>query len=405
MPEAFLSAGIALLATVVGRDYGFRFGQWNTRSNVYILTTAGSGAGKDFARGMNARMLRQVDCGLNQGMLGPVKFASDSAMLTTLYEYPKQLWQIDEFSKFLGGINNQRAGQHVTNMAELLLELFSESGNPEYRAKAYADSKKSITLCYPHAVIYGTSTATDFWSNLTTGQVRDGLLGRLLIFEDKYSAPEITPDVELEVDESGCVVVSQSLAGELPAELTYTLKDWQERANGNTPTEIRIRPDAYRRLVTHNQEIDRRRVNEDSMRAALWSRAGEKTSKLSMLGAMARGSEIIELDDTDWAVELVNALTRRMVERVVGSVAENLQEQNVMRVHDILKEGGAMSRRILTRRTRWLNSRDRASILTDLQSSGQIIEAVILRKTNFGQWYGCSFRDILKAVESEKTQH
>lgn len=400
LPESFLSAGLAVLATIAGRDFRFPYKQWNTRSNLYLFMLAPSGAGKDFARKVNERIIRSISDGSVQRMLGPNKFASDTAMLTSLHDYPKQLWQIDEFSKFLASINSRKAGPHVTNIAELLLELFSESDNPAYQAKAYAASKNQITLNCPHAVVYGTSTPTDFWTSLSAEQVQDGLMGRMLTFEDRYHAGNVKSTATEALDSDGCVIIDRScLSDELPIELTSTLSNWLDQAStSKAATDIRILPDAYRRLSEHHRHIDQQRVNENSMRAAIWSRAGEKTSKLSMLAAMSRSSEIINIDDVNWAVRLVNALTRRMVRRIVGSVSENQQEANVKKVLAMIQEHGGMNRRMFTRKTQWLNQRDRNAILADLFTSGDLVSAMVIRKTNVGNWFGVNYQELLKAV-------
>ena len=399
LPEAFIAAAIAVMSAATGQTYRFPYGQWDTRSNLYLVCLAGSGAGKDYARTVISKLIRQIDTGIMRGMLGPSKFASDAGMLSSLDIQSRQIWLMDEFSKFLGSLSSNKSGSHITNIAELLLELFSESANPAYNAKAYAEAKKSITLNQPHAVIYGTTTPDDCWQSLTLDQVKDGLAGRLLFFEDQYSAPRNDTTVQPDVDEDGCVIVdNSSLREELPAEIVAIPAACYDQAE---VVNVRILHDAWARLDEHHRRIDRLRLTEDPMRAALWSRAGEKTSKLSMIAALARGEAVITIDDVNWAILLTNALTRRMVRRVGSSVSENQQDSNVKKMLSIIEKAGGISRRDLTRRTQMFTSRDRSSILNDLLVSEQVVAAKLRLKTKPGEWFGASYRSILEAAKTK----
>lgn len=405
LPEAFLSAGIAVLSMVVGRDYQFPFKQWNTRSNVYTLVLAPSGAGKDFARDVNERLIAAIDTGIMQGMLGTDDFASDAAILSDLHEYPKRLWQIDEFSKFLGGINNQRSGQHVTQIGTLLMKLFTSSGKTAYRAKGYADRSKNPILDRPHGVIYGTSTADDFWQSLTIQQVKDGLAGRILSFEDDYYVADVSESDQFQVDSDGCVVIDRTaLIQDFPESLTGILRYWLDSAKSDEVQNIRIEPEAFRRLSDHQKAIRVKHPTDGAVQGVIWARAAEKTSKLAMLSAMSRGSLVITLSDVEWAVALVNAMTRRMGLRIEESVAENQQDANVKFVLSRIAESGALSRRDLTRRTQKINARDRAAIVQDLINSEQVRVVCVSRGKRLGQWFGVSYRAILEAVMCEPLQ-
>lgn len=402
LPEAFLSAGIAVLSMVTGRDYQFPFKQWNTRSNVYTLVLAPSGAGKDFARDVNERLVASIDTGPMQAMIGTDDFASDAAILADLQEYPKRLWQIDEFSKFLGGINNQRSGQHITQIGTLLMKLFTSSGKSAYRAKGYADRARNPVLDRPHGVIYGTSTADDFWQSLTIQQVKDGLAGRILSFEDDYYVSLESKADSFEIDADGCVVIDRTaLIDEFPGSITAILRYWTDRAKPNEVQNIRIEPEAFRRLSEHQKLIRVKHPEDGAVKGVIWARAAEKTSKLSMLSAMARGESVIKLPDVEWSVSLVNAMTRRMGVRIEEGVAENQQDANVKFVLNKIAEAGALSRRDLTRRTQRITPRDRAAIIQDLINSEQLRAVYVSRGKRYGQWFGLSYRAILDCVLSE----
>lgn len=91
---------------------------------------------------------------------------------------------LDEIGALLKGLR-----QPTSVMAEIprmLTKLFSSTDRPEI--KAYADGRV-IRVAYHHASIYGATTPDNFWGNITYGEVADGFLARVLVFESHHEAP------------------------------------------------------------------------------------------------------------------------------------------------------------------------------------------------------------------------
>ena len=397
LPEAFLSAALSVLSAVSGRTHCFPYKQWVTQSNLYSLVLAPSGAGKDFARGVNEKLINAVDNGLRGGLIvGTDDFASSSAIVAELDEYPRRLWQIDEFSEFIDGIDSARSGQHLKEIRGLLLKLYTSAGRENYKPKSFADRRRNVVLNRPHAVIYGTSTPDGFWQSLSISAVRGGLAGRILIFEDQYCKLQASQSAP-KVDADGCVVMaSQESLCEFPNVLTDPLVDCLSASETDVKT-LRIDARAFSRLDEHERGIRSKQESDSPLECLLWQRAGEKTSKLAMLAAIARQSDVISLEDVDWAILLVNALTRRMANRVEANVSENIQDANVKFVYQQIAKTGAAIRRDLTRRTQKLSQRDRTSILSDLVESEQVKTVFLARRNGVGQWFGTSYRAIFEA--------
>lgn len=398
MPEARLSGAIALMSVVTGRDFYMPYRRFRTRSNLYMLVLATSGAGKNTAREVNDSILREIEAKrLQSKLLGPTDFTSDSAILNTLKENLCQLFQMDEFSKILASMNSRFGSSPQAGMAKALMTLFTESGNRQWQSKAYADSKNQIDLDRPHAVVYGTCT-DEFWSKLRPEQVVDGMLGRILSFEDLGRAD--SGDLpEADVDEDDCVIPQETTQSDVPNHLREPLEYWLDNRDPKEETVLKMRKSAFERLDGHIREMERRRYEEEPIRQALWARAGEKTSKLSMIAAMSRTSLIVELSDVNWAIKLVNALTRRMVVRAENEVTTGVLHENVNFVMKQFEKKPAMRRRDLIQKIRKkLSFRDRDPILSDLIETGELKQVNIQIRTKPGQWFGTSYSAILKVV-------
>lgn len=403
--ESFLSSAIVTLATILSNRI---VGQRGMRTNVYVMVLAPTGGGKDFCRDVSRKVLEEVD----PELLGSEDFASATAMIRALSTQPVQLWLIDEVAKMYGMIGSRHASSHQREIVPALLKLFTSSNKTNVKFRDFANSDNRIILDHPCANILGTSTDAGFWDSLQSEYITDGLLGRNLVFEDHYSLYKRTEhrDVDLSShkDEGGLVQIPEhSLT--IPDELLEIPRYWTDRSYGDGnlshrhPTPIRM---AYTKaadghLQRQFEAIAEKRMDEDVISSSLWSRQSEKSAKLALIAAGARGSDVVQLSDAEWAVELTDALARRMIKRVRGNVAQNDHERDVQGVLKVIAEGpGALKRRSLTRRTQHLRKRDREPILDDLEQSGSIVRAIVHGKTRPAEWFGTSYRNVLNAVRT-----
>ena len=137
-PQPILAIGASLcaLGALMGRKYRT---QTNLRTNLYVVGMAGSGGGKDHARGAIKEAF--IAAGL-QRYLGGNRIASGSGLLTALYRQPSSLFQLDEFGQFLGNIVNKRhAPKYLAEIWDLLTELSTSAGGTFFGAE-YADQKQ-----------------------------------------------------------------------------------------------------------------------------------------------------------------------------------------------------------------------------------------------------------------------
>lgn len=360
-PELALAGALSLMATITGRKVRDHA---DTRTNIYVIGLCPSGAGKEQARKTNKTILYSAG---GVAMIGPEDIASSAGLITTLDKSPACLLQLDEIGRTIGYTQNPMA-QHMQKVAGYLLKLYS-SANSIMIGDAYADSKKTKTLYSPHCVVYGTSVPGKFWGSLTTENVGEGLVGRMLVF-DSFQGVDVLPrDPE---------------NPELPASIVERVKWWIEYAPGkgnavtkdNPVPQMLVYDDAAReRFASHRLEIaKRRRDDENSEVSTLWSRTAEKTAKLALIFACSRAEceppKSIELQDVDRAIALSNWITRMMAAKVESHVSESKYEAFLKKVLRAIGTGCTQSE--LTRRTQWLDRKTREAILSDLRDCGRI---------------------------------
>ena len=368
LPELALAGALALISTLCGRkviDYQ------RTRPNMMILGLAPSGGGKDWARVLNAEILQ--GCG-GERMVGPERIGSHAGIITQMEAEPVTLFQIDEIGHMVAAMQ-QRTSPHLFQISSVLMQLYSSSGRV-WMADAYGDRAKVKRLYYPSLTLYGTSVPDGFWQRLTEENLTGGLIGRCCVFE----APEYVRWHEPATDD-------------IPGRIMDRARAWIEfqphsgdlagtAVDGSKPKLVMQTEEARQRLNDHTMAISDKRIEEDTIDAAIWSRTAEKTRKLALLFACSRfdGTEwpTIQREDADRAIRLNNFLTRRMLWQAQNSVAETDFHRNLNYVQKILTDAGGkwVSLGQITQRTRRLSPRERRDVLQHLIQE-EAVEAVM----------------------------
>lgn len=363
MPELALAGALALMSVITGRKVQDRR---QLRTNGYYLGLAAAGAGKNFARQLNAKILYELG---EQDMVGPSKLKSSAGLVNALVIQPACLFQLDEISRLLQTMKNPKESPHLYDIGSVMLEAYSEA-NTTWKPGCYADSKKNPIVEQPHLVIYGTAVPKEFWASLTVDNMTDGLLGRMMVFEF-FGLPGLS-DNEL-----------QPLCSQLLAEVRAWL-EYQPAGGGNLkkqnpiPTVLQYTAEAWDRYLGHTKAIVSGRPGESPVAAGVWRRTAEKTGKLAILSACSRQPPLggvvptIELCDVDWGIRVSNWLTRCLLRQAGLYVAENQYEDSLKRILRMMPDWTSLSE--IRNRVRWLKPRDRNELLNAAVADG-LIEA------------------------------
>jgi hypothetical protein len=276
------------------------------------------------------------------------------------------LFQVDEI-QHLAMAMQSKSSPHLVQIASVLMQIFS-SADSIWTGDAYGDRRKVKTLSYPHLVLFGTAVPEGFWESMTEANLKGGLIGRCLVFESshyvEYQDPQDSEVPQPIIDRVGSWLSLQTHTGNLAS-----------YSEGGCPIKIRRSEEAHQRLHEHTVKISKRRMTEEPITAAIWSRAAEKTVKLALLFACSRCAPgyipVIQLCDADLAIRLNNWITRRMLQQADRHVAASPFGQQVNEMRTLLRsKAGEWTMREITRKTRNLKPRERNDILQTLIMSG-----------------------------------
>lgn len=387
-PVLALGASLCAVGALMGRKYRT---ESNIRSNLYVVGIAESGAGKNHSRVVINELFRRAN--LLQ-YLGGNKIASGSGLLTAIQRQPAILFQLDEFGMFLSAAaDRKRSPRYVCEVLDLMTELYTTSGTTyfgvEYASTQHNDAHRAIHQ--PCACIYGTTTPLHFWQALQAANIADGSLARFLIMESEDDFPD-SNEVFGVIDPPKSLIDRLILIHEGGGHLSGNL------TNIGAVDEVLVEPRvvpmtpqaraAFRQL--DQALVGQLRTSRGTGYSSILARIEENATKLALIRAVSRDpvDPRIEEDDAGWGIMLSRHCAELTIREATARVSENQVESQHKRAMQILRDAGqaGMSRSEFTRRTQFMDHRQREGVLRTLAEAGLIETVMLQSKGRPAQW-------------------
>lgn len=362
LPEVTLASCLAFAGMVLGRRVR---AVDDTRPNLYCLSIAESGTGKNHPRQTIKRIMHAS--GIDVPREGAASATSVARMLA---RNPSSVIQIDEAGLAFRAMKNPRSPQ--AELGGLLSELFTSS-NGFFSYRAYADSANESPVDQPHLSINAITTEQQLYTGgFTHEDIEQGLFGRFLLFRPRNMDPDERFDLEVHP---------------VPESITERIKSWWEYTPWDRVAGANMQPDhpepmvvpfsnaAKDRYRSYAKAITSKMKTEDTFRKALWRRSKEKTSRLALVHACMqsgyREGIVIDKDSMDWAIALSNYSTRGMVYDMDHTMVESVYQANVQYFIGKIPASG-IERWQLNRKLRKFKPKERDEIFGDLLNTGVI---------------------------------
>jgi hypothetical protein len=387
-PVLALGASLCAIGALMGRKYRT---ESNTRSNLYVVGIAESGAGKNHSRVVINELFRKAN--LLQ-YLGGNKIASGSGLLTAIQRQPAILFQLDEFGMFLSAAaDRKRSPRYVCEILDLMTELYTTAGTTyfgvEYASTQHNNAHRAIHQ--PCACIYGTTTPLHFWQALQASNVADGSLARFLIMESEDDFPdsnEVFGVIDPPQDLIDRLILIHQGGGKLSGNLADIGAVDEVLVD---PRVVPMTPQAKAAFKQLDQElVGQLRTSRGTGYSSILARIEENATKLALIRAVSRDpiDPLIEDHDADWGIMLSRHCAELTIREASARVSENLVESHHKRAMQILRGAGqaGMSRSEFTRRTQFMDHRQRDGVLRTL-AEARLIDTVMLQsKGRPAQW-------------------
>lgn len=362
-PELALSGAIALMGTLAGRKVK---DVYKTRTNIYCLSVARSGSGKENARKVNKEILDKSGLA---SLIGPEGLASHAGLMSAMITSPCCLSQLDEIGRLIKTMSDPKASSHLYNIATVMMKLYTSSDGT-FKSDNYSDSDRVKTVVQPNLCILGTTVPSNLYDGLTFESLTDGFLSRMFIFEATDHNP----------------VPSSGMSKELPQSIIDQAVEWGTFNPGGgglvqdaTPRQATVPYSSSAETIFQDLEdmAHERRQDKNEGIACMWTRVVEKARKLALIYACSKSfsNPVVDGEAASWAVELAVYLTNHLIYISGEHVAENHFDGMRKKILTIIKGGGkkGLSKTQLCRLAPGLRKRDRDEIIESLVSSKQII--------------------------------
>ncbi len=375
-PNLAVAAAVSFLGVLAGRKYeSFR----NSRTNVYMIGVANSGAGKDHA----VKCIRNLAHLSNTlDYLGGERIASGPGLISALKRKPAQLFMLDEFGIMLSGMTNGKADSHKRELMSTLLTIYSRP-SITYVGTEYADQEKRprVEIVQPHVCIYGTTTPEQFYSAITSMQGVDGSNARMVVVHADDKMPDYV-EVDTRPPPPGLVQAVRELA-EIKAEASGNLSNLGGSSVDTVETiGVPFTPDvmATNSVLARRMDLLADDKTKDASARSIYSRVAENAIRLALIHAVSRDirPSAIDSEDYQWAARFALWAAEEFIKKIGELVADNETEALHKKVAGIVRRSGkiGISRRDLTRKCQSIRRRDLDEILLMLEQAGLIISTV-----------------------------
>ena len=299
----------------------------DNRTNLYLLGLANSGAGKDYPRKVNQRILLEV--GLAE-CLGN-SFASGEGIEDRLFMQPSALFQVDELDGLLLKVTQAKDARHE-QVVSILLQMYS-SASSVYVMRAKAGKERTV-IDQPCLCIFGTAVPKHFYEAISPRLMTNGFLARMLILESQKRGKG-----------------REATVGPIPTAILDTARWWadfQPGGGGNLnawhPVPQLVDADdpaisvlrAFREYA--DAEYSRSEDRGEPVSMAIWARAYEKARRLSLIYACSANHTAPRIGQpaATWACEFVEHQTRRMLFMAGSHASESDFDAKRKRLLEIL---------------------------------------------------------------------
>ncbi len=328
---------------------------------TFSVGLAPSGSGKDFGRKLTEEIL--FEAGMDD-RVGPEGVSSAEGFIKILENQPNVIFQLDEAGELFGDMGDTKS--HMKRFGKALKEAFSKAGSKFWKPNARADAANNVVIKHPNAIVYCTTTPDRFWSSFSDESVQDGLMGRLLIFENtkydkrlgrRYRKPAPTESIIARVR-------AWSGEGNLPDSVSDIKRmEWE------------LTDDAHAVFVETDNQI-RLKNQAGGIADALWARLPDKAHILALIIAGSRqGPQVhgrIEREDMEKSLRIIKRMTRRAIERCTEEVSVNQVDSKRKRLHKAIIKKGKVAKGKISLISQWTNRAERDSLLAELVESGKV---------------------------------
>lgn len=356
-PELALLNTLAALGAIFGRRYA---SPMDTRTNLYTVGTAVTGAGKDHSRRFIKKLMTESQL---DTFLGEDTIISGAGLLTSISKRPSQIMHLDEFGMLLEAITDQRGAAHMKAVSKVITEMYSSSGGT-FVGGQYADKKaETVNIPYPNLCLFGTTTPEKYASSLSRSAISSGELNRFLVLRPIIERPERRR-----------YMGAASPSDQLTAQWRSLIDHPPLNHSTFTPEVITVSWTGLEDRVWDMGLYEDAQIAENVTTGALWSRYRENVIKIAMILSICRNTTvpIITNNDFDIAEAIVSQAILYATDLAENHMADSEHERDCQDIISAIRKHTECTRTLLYRSTQRMNTKQRDDALKSLLEQERI---------------------------------
>lgn len=379
-PQFAVSTMLAVGATCMGRRFVTNLGNY---PSIFEIIVGETGCGKEHGITVSQTLLQKADL---THLIGGPGYSSASAVITALQESPSHFTAIDEFGEYLKSIN-KATDDHKKQALTMLMQVFGRLGG---MVRPPAHSKLTLTeeqrekvkereVYHPAITLLGLTTATTLYDALSSEYVASGFLNRFLIVE----TPDGVPSSRSRRDMVSGFEPSEKLLTWMK-KCASTFVDEGNMSDSNTsllPPNPKIVPfsdDSLDLLDEWEEMLTEAISGDDHGLAAMYVRTIEIAQRIALIVAVSCGSETIEREHTEWALNFVDFYADQTVGKLKGRMSNSPYEASCKEISEKISAEGnrGMTLYELQRKSSKfaaMTARERADVQHVLESAYHIV--------------------------------
>lgn len=333
------------------------------RTNLFTLALADSGAGKDWPRKVNFRILADA------GMMASVgdRVASGESLSDVMFTQPALLLQTDEIDEMF---SNMKLGaeSRYASFQKIIMTLWSSAGSVVPR-RVKSGIASGDVINNPHLVLMGSAVPEHFFASLSESMITSGMVSRLLV---------------LEAGPRGKGSDARIIA--VPPSIVDAVKYWRDLNPGGgnlesvnpDPITVRYTDDGKRAITQARTFFDNIYDKTKGPALAIWSRACEQAKRLALNYAVSEDAvhPVISAGAVDWACEFAHKHALRLIEMAAKNIHDgNPHSKLSAKAVAKIEAAGEMSHSQLLRAMR-ISAKQLRELVETLTTSGEI-EAIV----------------------------
>lgn len=356
-PWLTLGAALAMFGTVAGRRYA---GPTDLRTNLYTIGICDSGGGKDTPLRAITRLM--IDAGL-AAKVGGSKIASGSGLVTAVTRQPSILFPLDEVGFLIASAaDRKRAPKHVTEIIDNLTEFYSMADST-FLGTAYANDKEKPreVIEQPCLSLFGVTTPGVFWGSLSSGNVLDGSLARMLIFQSENDYPDAQHNLARRDMPADLVELVQAIERGAEGHIAFPIGEGpQQVPKPYTVPYADEEAAAYARGMREEQ-IAMLRQHQGTNLTSIIARLAENAAKVALVRAIVACPQrpALTTADLEWGMKIARRSVASLMQAVKERVADNEAEARLKRLQGVIRDAGSagMDHETVVAKARFMGTR------------------------------------------------